>query len=139
MDGDFKSVPILDGDIEFIRSMPKGLPHVKFFRHNSGVSGCKHGQPFGEKYFYKWWKKACENLGIENVDLYGGTRHTSAIALRKHHSPEEIKRGTMHTTNKAFESCFRLEGDDLRSIYASATSDKSSLNDSKSKITEFKK
>lgn len=138
-DGDFKSVPILDDDIDFIRSMPKGLPHVKFFRHNSGVSGCKHGQAFGEKYFYKWWKKACDNLGIENVDLYGGTRHTSAIALRKHHSPEEIKRGTMHTTNKAFERYFRLEGDDLRNIYASAIPDKNSLTDSKSKIAEFKK
>ena len=29
-------------------------------------------------------------------DLYGGTRHSSAIALRKYRTPEEIKRATMH-------------------------------------------
>lgn len=120
-EGAIKSVPLLDEDIQIIRTMPKGLPHVPFFRHTKGISGCRSGQQFGEKYFYKWWMKACENLGIEGVDLYGGTRHSSAVALRKHHTPEEIKRGTMHTSNKAFERYYRLEGDDLRSIYANAT------------------
>jgi hypothetical protein len=49
--------------------------------------------------------------------LYGGTRHSSAIALRKYRTPEEIKRATMHSTNKAFERYFRIESDDLRGIY----------------------
>ncbi len=77
----------------------------------------KKGQKFGEKYFYKWWKRACENLGIEGVDLYGGTRHSSAVALRKNFSPEQIKQGTMHQTNKAFERYFRIGADDIREIY----------------------
>ena len=76
-----------------------------------------HPGPFGQRYFYKWWKTACQNLGIENVDLYGGTRHTSAIALRKHHSPEEIKRGTMHSTNKAFERYLQTQSDDALDVY----------------------
>jgi hypothetical protein len=41
------------------------------------------GQPFGEKYLYKWWKRTCANLGIEDVDLYSGTRHSSATALNQ--------------------------------------------------------
>ena len=77
----------------------------------------KNGQKYGEKFFYKWWKKACKNLGIEGIDLYGGTRHSSAIALREHFSPEQIKQGTMHQTNKAFERYFRVGADDIRSIY----------------------
>lgn len=34
--------------------------------------------------------------------------HSSAIALREHFSPEQIKQGTMHQTNKAFERYFRI-------------------------------
>jgi integrase len=114
-----KLVPLLQEDVEAIRALPtRGLPHMSFFRHESGVSGCKAGQPFGEKYLYKWWKKACANLGIPDVDLYGGTRHSSAMALREYRTPEEIKRATMHSTNKAFERYFRMEGDDLRAIYS---------------------
>jgi hypothetical protein len=61
--------------------------------------------------------KACKNLGIEGVDLYGGTRHSSARALRQYCSPEEIKRATMHSTNKAFDRYCPMESDDLRGIY----------------------
>ena len=53
------------------------------------------------------------------MDLYGGTRHLSARALRHFHTPEQIRKATMHTTNKAFERYFRIETDDLREIYAS--------------------
>ncbi len=122
--GEIKSVPLLDEDIQIIRNMPTALPYLSFFRHTKGISGCKTGQQFGERYLYKWWKKSCDNLGIEGVDLYGGTRHSSAVALRKHHTPEEIKRGTMHTSNKAFERYYQMEGDDLRSIYANAIPEK---------------
>jgi len=83
---------------------------ICFFRH-------KNGEQFGQKYFYKWWKRACKNLGIEGVDLYGGTRHSTVRALRKYRTPEEIKLASMHSTNKAFERYFRFDGDDLRDIY----------------------
>ena len=112
-----KTVPLLDEDIEILKSLPRGLPDLPFFRHKKGVGGVKPGQKFGNKYIYKWWVKACENLGIQGVDLYGGTRHSSARALRKFNSPEEIKRATMHSTNKAFERYFNIELEDVRNIY----------------------
>jgi hypothetical protein len=75
-------------------------------------------QPFGLKYFYKWWVRACENLGIKEVDLYGGTRHSTVRALRRHYSPEQIKEAAMSKTNKAFERYLgQAQDDDILSIY----------------------
>jgi hypothetical protein len=50
------------------------------------------------------------------VDLYSGTEHSSATALRKFRSPEQIKKATMHTTNKAFERYFQIELEDVISF-----------------------
>ena len=108
----------------FFKQVKPGFPRSYFFRHDDSKSGVKKGQKFGEKYFYKWWKRACENLGIEGVDLYGGTRHSSAVALRKDFSPEQIKQGTMHQTNKAFERYFRIGADDIREIYEKSSGNK---------------
>lgn len=117
-EGKEKVVPMLDSDQKLINELPVGLPNLLFFRHVKGVSGCRPGQPFGEKYLYKWWKKACENLGVEGVDLYGGTRHSSATALKDHLSPEQIKAGTMHSTNKAFERYFQRNSQDAIEVYS---------------------
>jgi len=35
----------------------------------------------GNRYFEKWWKKACENLKIKGVFLYGGTRHSNNLDI----------------------------------------------------------
>jgi integrase len=115
----FKAVPILPEDIALLEEFPRAFPSMPFFRHERGISGVTENDPYGIKYFYKWWKKSCSALGIDGVDLYGGTRHSSARALRAFHSPEEIKRATMHTTNKAFERYFQIEAEDLRDIYRS--------------------
>jgi hypothetical protein len=56
-------------------------------------------------------------LGIEGVDLYGGTRHSTVRELRKYRTPEEIRLGSMHSTNKAFERYVQVEPNDLRNIY----------------------
>jgi integrase len=120
--GETKPVPILDEDVELFKQVKPGFPRSYFFRHETGKGGVKNGQKYGEKFFYKWWKKACDNLRIEGVDLYGGTRHSSAIALREHFSPEQIKQGTMHQTNKAFERYFRVGADDIRMIYNQTSS-----------------
>jgi hypothetical protein len=102
----------LPEDVKLLKSFPTALnPELYFFRHSNG-------ERFGEKYFYKWWKRACKNLKIIDVDLYGGTRHSTVRALRKHRTPEEIKLASMHSTNKAFERYFTVSGDDLRDIYA---------------------
>jgi hypothetical protein len=113
----FKAVPLIREDVKILEEFPKSFPKMLFFRHVKGVSGVEENEPFGLRYFYKWWKKACMNLGIEGVDLYGGTRHSSARALRAYRSPEEIKRAIMQSTNEAFERYFTMESDDLRSIY----------------------
>jgi len=52
------------------------------------------------------------------VDLYGGTRHSSAVALREFFSPEQIRHATMHSTNQAFERYFRMQAEDLKKIYS---------------------
>ena len=57
------------------------------------------------------------NFGVEGVDLYGGTKHSTAMAFRKVATPEEIKRAMMESTNKAFERYFRIEADEVRSVY----------------------
>jgi integrase len=113
-----KTVPMLDEDITLVRSFPTALPTLYFFRHGPrrGLPAAKRHR-FGKDYLYSWWKQACANLGIAGVDLYGGTRHSSARALREYCSPEQIKRATMHTTNKAFERYFQIELDDIRAIY----------------------
>ena len=72
--------------------------------------------------------QACENLGIEGVDLYGGTRHSTAVYLREiGHSPEAIKRATMHSTNKAFDRYLRISGSEVRPIYQDARGSKKAL------------
>jgi hypothetical protein len=109
---------MINEDIELVVQFPRGLPNLSFFRHGPGVKGCKPGEQFGQRYLYKWWMKACENLEIEGVDLYGGTRHSTALALRQFKTPEQIRRATMHSTNKAFERYFRVESEEVRDVYA---------------------
>jgi hypothetical protein len=96
------------------------LPHLYFFRHPQGIKGCKEGQKFGEKYLYKKWKKACENLGIYDLDLYGGSRHSTATALGEILTPEQIKQGTLHSTNKAFERYFQSDARNAKLVYQTA-------------------
>jgi len=113
-----KIVPLIDEDIAILKTIPEGLPDLFFFRHVTGISGVKAGRQFGPRYLYKWWKKACDNLGVAGVDLYGGTRHSSTIALREFATPEQIRQGTMHSTNKAFERYYRIEKSDLKNLYS---------------------
>jgi hypothetical protein len=112
-------VPMLKGDLEIAWGMrPNPMPKEwrqkwddqRFFRHEDG-------QHFGKNIIYRYWKKAAANLGIYNVDLYGGTRHSSTRALRKFNTVEEIKRATMHKTSESFDRYFDMELDDVRNIY----------------------
>jgi integrase len=120
-----KFVPMIDEDNEILSHIPRGLPNLHFFRHKSSIAGVKPGDKFGKRYFYKWWKKACDNLGIENVDLYGGTKHSSTTALREYFSPEEIMRsGTLHNTNKAFEKYLQVSPNDSKTIYEMTSNSK---------------
>ena len=128
-----KIIPLLDDDIETLKMFPRAFPELRFFRHADG-------KPFGEKHFYKWWIRACENLGIKNVDLYGGTRHSTTVALKKFMTPEQIRRGTMHTTNKAFERYIQNDLYDSKMVYESARANVQHLNNlPKTKTVEYKR
>jgi integrase len=95
-----KIVPLLDEDLELVKSFPRGLPHLYFFRHakRKGVKICKAGR-FGKDYLYKWWKVACRNLGVERVDLYGGTKHSTVRGMREFFRPDEIRQGSGIVSN----------------------------------------
>ena len=91
-------------DIELLRMLPAGMPGMPFFRHDTTHKAVKAGDQYQRNFFNRWWKKACKELGIEGVQLYGGTKHSTVTALGQVLSPEQIKRGgTGHRTNKAFE------------------------------------
>lgn len=114
-----KPVPLFEDDLELLREIPPAFPAtLPFFRHLHGGKGFAAGSPFGEKYLYKWWKRACGNLGIEGVDLYGGTRHSSAAAARSALTYEEIKTLTGHSTNAAFERYFHRDVEYVRQVQA---------------------
>jgi len=100
-----KFVHLIPEHIELISETwgTRGLPHMFFFRHLSTKSGVNEGTQFGLKYFRVWWNKACENLGIKDVDLYGGTKHTTVTAAGKMLTPEQIKRGATGHVSRAFE------------------------------------
>ncbi|NDV19082.1 tyrosine-type recombinase/integrase [Pseudodesulfovibrio sp. JC047] len=118
-----KIVPMLEEDIELYNSFPQGLPHLHFFRNESGrgVPARCRGKQVSKNIFYDWWKRACKNLGIVGVDLYGGTRHSTTTALSEHFSRDELREsGTMHGTNKAFERYMQKEATPSRNIYAKA-------------------
>ena len=73
------------------------------------------GEQLGPRDLYKWRKTACENLGVEGVDLYGGARHSTALALRQFKTPEQIRRATK---NKGFERYFRVELEEVKEVYS---------------------
>jgi len=59
-------------------------------------------------------------VGIEDVNLLGGTRHSSATARQAYFSPEEIKEATMHGTNTAFQRYFKKDISQLEEVYEKA-------------------
>jgi hypothetical protein len=116
-----KLVPMLDEDVELFESLPKGMPDLFFFRHIKGNGSAAPGSQFAKDFFYRNWKRACKALGVDGVDLYGGTRHSTATALSEHFSKEELREhGTMHSTNKAFDRYVQKETAPSRDVYKKA-------------------
>lgn len=115
----YKTVPLIQEDIDILKEFTFTFPATPFFRHIGGIQGVLENTPFGVKYFYKWWVKACANLGIKGVDLYGGTRHSSVRALiAAKCTPEQVKQAAMSETNAAFARYMGKAIDqDLRAIY----------------------
>lgn len=126
--GESKFIFLLESDISALSQFNQSFGNLYFFRHTSGRGGNPRNSRFGKGYLYNYWKRACENLGIRGVDLYGGTRHSSAVDLRRRHSPESVKRATQHGTNEAFERYLQVTGDELRGLYADTRSNKPVIN-----------
>ena len=60
-------------------------------------------------------------MGIEGVDLYGGTRHSTASAMGEFFTRDQMKdHGTMHATNRAFERYMQHQAAPSRQIYETA-------------------
>ena len=113
-----KIVPLLETDLKLLRDFPEEHPSLPFFRHESNAPNGVAGLPLGQKRLYQDWKRACRNLGVEDVDLYGGTKHSTAMGLRAVATFEEVRKMTGHTTNKAFDRYLQLEGEKMRELYA---------------------
>ncbi len=117
-----KVIRLLQEDITLLNSLPTGFPGMPLFRHDRPVQRVKVGQRFGQAAFSRAWKRACQVAGIKDVDLYGGTRHSSAVALYREAglSPEQVKKATGHRSSSSFERYFRLDIDDIRDLHAKA-------------------
>jgi len=102
---DPKFIHLLPQHCDLIASVwaPRALPHVYFFRHMTSRSGIRAGDRFGPKYLKTWWDRACKNLGITGLDLYGGTKHSTVTALGKKLTPEQIQRGATGHASDAFK------------------------------------
>lgn len=109
-----KVIRLLPEHVEAVSEMKTrfpALPNVPFFRWHGGENNStRAGQPFGAKCIYLAWKRACKKVGLDGVDLYGGTRHTTTTALAIMAGPEAAKEATEHQTNKAFERYCQLSG-----------------------------
>jgi len=127
------TIRLIDEHASEIRELKKkhpGLSHLPFFRHVSGISGVRANEPFGEKYFYKWWIRACQKLGIKGLDLYGGTRHSTTTALAKKAGRDNARKASGHETNKAFDRYCQYQDDDTFEVVRIAA-------EMKGKVIEF--
>ncbi|MFH1984739.1 MAG: hypothetical protein ABIL58_23105 [Pseudomonadota bacterium] len=115
-----KQIELVNEDLQLLKEISRGMPWMYFFIHEPGVSGAIDGDRFGEKIFYKWWKRACEKIGVSGVDLYGGTKHSAVTDALNQYTPEEIRRfGTKHATNKAFDRYLYVDMEYFRRFYPS--------------------
>ena len=116
-----KLIPMLDEDIELYRGLPTSFPDLPFFRHLVRTGAAPPGSKFSLEMFRRNWNAACRTLGIEGVDLYGGTRHSTASALGAIFTRDELREsGTMHATNAAFDRYMQYKAEPSRRIYETA-------------------
>jgi len=110
-----KWVSLIPETVEEIRSLPRGMPTLPFFRQ-------PNGEAFSKDYLYRWWNRAVKSLKKQGrlpedfrVSLYPGTKHTS---LREGiGSPEEKKHAAGLSSIKSFERYFRQKDSRDRELY----------------------
>lgn len=109
-----KTVRLIPDHVEMFTELKKefpALPELKFFRHHGGIKSQKPNTPFGPKYFKTWWDRACEELGVQGLDLYGGTRHTSTTEIARLAGTRNAREASAHETNKAFDRYCQHQND----------------------------
>jgi len=85
-----------------LKALDPGFGKTLFFRHPKDASYYP-GRPFGRDTFYNAWIKAARSVGFYDVDLYGGTRHSSTTAIGKVMGKKKARDFSGHDTNKAFD------------------------------------
>ncbi|MHC1729302.1 MAG: tyrosine-type recombinase/integrase [Syntrophobacteraceae bacterium] len=113
-------VPLLPEDVEMIKALPRGFPKMHFFRHDASIKGMPQNTPFGNRILRKVWGRACEACGVEGVDVYGGTRHSTQQFYKQFKSAEDCQRLSMHTTSKAGMRYLEVHRPELVSGYSLA-------------------
>lgn len=122
----FKTIRLHPDHVQVWRELQSkypALPGAPYFRHIGGIPGCKKEQPFGEKYFYKYWIKACDLVGLKDVPLYPGTKHTTATETAKMLGTDKA-RSVSGLTNKAFDRYCQVENDGSFEVIASIRKEK---------------
>ena len=105
---------LLDYHIEEIRKLKSeylATASTPFFRH-SGKTQAKKDSPFGINYLYKQWKQICKQFNIEDLDLYGATRHSTTTAIAMMAGKKNARKHSGHETNKAFDRYCQIADDD---------------------------
>lgn len=116
-----KSVPLLDEDDTFVKT-ESSLPHLRFFRHEEKEKGNNQfdyqGRGFGKDHLYRWWRRACKDLGLSGVDLYGGTRHSRTQYLALMGVPvKDIDMALGDTTTECARRYYTMPLERLKEIY----------------------
>lgn len=104
--GELNMIFLWADDVEIMKTLPRGLPDLPYFRHPAGKRA-EAGKPFGQRFLYKIWTNACKALGLMRsdtlpiCDLYAGTRHSTMTALGEFMRPSEVQEASGHRTTKA--------------------------------------
>jgi integrase len=103
-----RTIYLIPSDIELLRGLPRAMPHMPVFRHDHNWPPMvKVGDVFGKDLLYSIWREAATAVGLKDVSLYGGTRHTTVTDLQQYLGPDEIKEyGSQHQNNAAFARYF---------------------------------
>lgn len=107
-------IRMLEYHIDEFKKLKMQFPatdNMPFFRHTA-ESGKKTDNPFSENYLYKNWKRACADLGIYDLDLYGGTRHSTTTAIAKELGKDRARKFSGHHTDKAFDRYCQIVDED---------------------------
>ena len=104
----------LDPEVkQMIQSMPRPLRADQFVF-------MKRGRPYSSNILYKTWRNACKKVGVENIHLYAGSRHSVASqAANRGVSIHKIAAVLGHSDLKTTQRYTHLDVNSLREVVIS--------------------